>query len=255
MAFRQLQKWHGAGNDFLVDVVEHGTTPWWTADRARAVLNRHTGIGADGLLLAHVGSDIEMVLYNADGTQAEMSGNGIRCLVAGVKNVTRASWDEVDVVTAAGVRHVALSLEGTTGWGTVSMGPVTINSPIPGALGVASVGNPHVVVMDDETWTTGNREHIASELAAAVGGANVEFVRVTGVDHLTLQVLERGVGWTQACGTGSCASAAVCRAQGLVGDVVRVDNPGGTLEVDLRGSEALLSGPVQFVGHMEWLEV
>ena len=95
---RYLQKWHGAGNDFLVEVIEHGTAPWWDEEHVRAVCDRTTGVGADGLLLATVGSEVTMVLFNADGSRAEMSGNGIRCLAAAVRRSTRDAWDSLDVM-------------------------------------------------------------------------------------------------------------------------------------------------------------
>ena len=117
---------------------------------------------------------------------------------------------------------------------------------------MANVGNPHVAVLDDERWNDLAREELAAKLAAQVGGANVEFVTVLGPDHLSIRVIERGVGWTLACGTGSCAVAALARRAGLAGDVVTVVNPGGTLRVKLDGSNATLSGPVQFIADMEW---
>lgn len=254
MALRTLQKWHGAGNDFLVDVIEQGTAPWWTSDRAKAICNRQTGIGADGLLIATVGSEIGMTLFNADGSIAEMSGNGIRCLAAAVRRATRGVWSDVDVVTAAGIRNVRLSMLGDHGTGSVSMGKVTSEPVIDGAWGVANVGNPHVVVLDNKDWTTTEHEALAEKLADQLGGANVEFVTVTSPSSLTISVIERGVGWTQACGTGSCASAYVARAHGEVGSDVLVTNPGGDLRVQFENDEATLSGPVQFVGNVEWLE-
>jgi len=254
VTFRALQKWHGAGNDFLVDVQDNGRSPWWTPARARAICRRTTGVGADGLLLATLGPVVSMVLFNADGSSAEMSGNGIRCLAAAVRRATNATWDAVDVETAAGVRSVQLTMDGDKGYGSVAMGDVLFEESIEGALGVASVGNPHVVVLDEAVWSDPAREDLAAKLAAQVGGANVEFVNVLGADRLGIRVIERGVGWTQACGTGSCAVAAVARRAGLSGDVVTVENPGGALCVALQGNEATLSGPVQFVANVEWLD-
>jgi len=254
MALRNLQKWHGAGNDFLVDVIEQGTAPWWNPELARAVCARATGVGADGLLVATVGSEVTMELYNADGSMAEMSGNGIRCLAAAVRRSTHANWDRLEVETAAGRRTVSLSMDATSGWGSVDMGDVTLHEDIEGALGVADLGNPHVVVMDEARWTKSRCEEIAADLATAVGGANVEFVTLVGPDHLSIRVVERGVGWTLACGTGSCASVAVTHRLGLTGHDVIVDNPGGELRVTLDGARATLSGPVQFVANVEWLE-
>ena len=122
VALRSLQKWHGAGNDFIVDVIEQGTANWWTPQRAKDICNRQTGIGADGLLLAEVGSEVSMVLYNADGSIAEMSGNGIRCLAAAVHRATHATWNELKVSTQAGVKTVTLNMSGDRGSGSVDMG-------------------------------------------------------------------------------------------------------------------------------------
>ncbi|MHB1250757.1 MAG: diaminopimelate epimerase [Acidimicrobiales bacterium] len=255
MALRTLQKWHGAGNDFLVDVIEHGTATWWDPERARAVCNRYTGVGADGLLLATLGSQVEMVLYNADGSVAEMSGNGIRCLAAAVRRATRATWSSLEVMTDAGMREVALSMNEDGGYGSVAMGTVTFEPSLDGSLGVANVGNPHVVVLDDPTWSDAQREDRATALSAQVGGANVEFVTPFDEGRVGIKVIERGVGWTLACGTGSVATAAICHREGLCASDVIVENPGGPLRVELRGDEATLSGPVQFVANVEWLEV
>ncbi|MBW4077213.1 MAG: diaminopimelate epimerase [Acidobacteria bacterium] len=255
MALRTLQKWHGAGNDFLVDVIEHGTATWWDAERARAVCNRYTGVGADGLLLATLGSHVEMVLFNADGSTAEMSGNGIRCLAAAVRRATHATWSSLAVMTAAGMRDVALAMNEDGGYGSVAMGAVSFAAPLEGSLGVVNVGNPHVVVLDDPSWSDAQREDRAREFSHAVGGANVEFVTPLDQDHVRIKVMERGVGWTLACGTGSVATAAICQREGLCANDVIVENPGGPLRVQVADGEATLSGPVQFVANIEWLEV
>lgn len=254
MALRNLQKWHGAGNDFLVEVIEHGTQPWWTPERAQSVLNRATGVGADGLLVATLGSEIAMRLYNADGSTAEMSGNGIRCLAAAVRHATNGKWNTLDVHTDAGVRTVTLEMDEFFGRGSVAMGTVSFSKTIEGTLGVANVGNPHAVVLDDETWSTAEREALAGGLAHQLGGANVEFVTRIDDSNLRIRVIERGVGWTLACGTGSVATAAVCAREGLSSSEVTVHNPGGPLTVKLDGALATLSGPVQFVANVEWLE-
>ncbi len=255
MALRTLQKWHGAGNDFLVDVIEHGTATWWNAERARAVCNRYTGVGADGLLLATLGSHVEMVLFNADGSIAEMSGNGIRCLAAAVRRATHATWSSLTVMTEAGAREVSLTMNVDGGYGSVTMGLVSFEPVLEGSLGVANVGNPHVVVLDDATWSDAEREARAAQLSEQIGGANVEFVTPLDRRRVRIRVIERGVGWTLACGTGSVATAAVCHREGLCEDDVIVENPGGPLRVQLADAQATLSGPVQFVANIEWLEV
>lgn len=257
---RSLQKWHGAGNDFLVDVQDgaHDVEPApWTPERARAVCTRTTGVGADGLLVAHVGPVVEMTLFNADGSTAEMSGNGIRCLAGAVRRATSSTWDSLEVVTPAGTRLVRLLMNGTVGRASVDMGEVTFAETIEGSLGVAQVGNPHVVVVDDSTWSDATREERAGQWSARVGGANVEFVKFVefhGSAQLSIRVVERGVGWTRACGTGSCAAAGVARRAGLVGDVVVVDNPGGSLTVEFDGARATLTGPMEFIADVAWCD-
>ena len=257
MTLRFLQKWHGAGNDFLVDVLDYGTAAWWTADRVRAACDRHHGVGADGVVVAevgaegHAGHEVVMSLFNADGSRAEMSGNGIRCLAAGVRRATRGRWTELDVLTDAGLRTVEFDRDDPS-WATVDMGEVELLAAPAGAMGAARVGNPHVVVLDEVAWSDAERDARAADLSAAVGGANVEFVRLEATGRVAMRVHERGVGWTMACGTGSCAVAAVLRAQGRAGDRVVVANPGGDLEVSLLGARARLRGPVAFVGNVEW---
>ncbi len=254
MSLRTLQKWHGAGNDFLVEVIEHGSTSWWNPARAAAVCDRTKGVGADGLLLATIGSVVSMELFNADGSSAEMSGNGIRCLAAAVRRATTGTWNTLDVETLAGTRTVTLTMDGDAGHGSVAMGEVTFGESLPGTLGVAFVGNPHVVVRDDTKWSDHMRDELAETLSEKMGGANVEFLTVLGEDHLSIRVVERGVGWTEACGTGSVAVAAIAQREGFSGPDVTVDNSGGALHVRLDGDQATLSGPVQFVATVEWLE-
>ena len=124
---RTLQKWNGAGNDFLVDVGSPDELAVWTASRATSVCDRNAGIGADGLLLATLdGGSLTMTLFNADGSIAEMSGNGIRCLAAAVHRTTKATWSNVVVATGAGRRTVSLTLNDGQGFGSVDMGSVRL---------------------------------------------------------------------------------------------------------------------------------
>ncbi len=87
---RSLQKWQGAGNDFLVDVQRAGEARPWTSERVREICARATGVGADGLLVADLSDGVTMTLFNADGTRAEMSGNGARCVAAAVRRAVRS---------------------------------------------------------------------------------------------------------------------------------------------------------------------
>jgi len=241
-----LEKWHGAGNDFLVALRPSGPARL-DADHARRWCDRHTGIGADGLIEGTLDDrGLSMSLYNADGSRAELSGNGLRCLVAAAAARGLVPEGTLDVATDAGLRRVTVALDPSNdrAWGSVDMGPVEVGEGASLSEGVAAhLGNPHVVIADDG----GADVDLAARAAALTGvldsGANVEFVTVDGPDHLTIRVVERGVGRTLACGTGSCAAAAVAHRLGLVSAHVRVTNPGGDLDVTLVDGAATLAGP------------
>jgi diaminopimelate epimerase len=225
-----LTKHHGLGNDFLVllggDLVDGAL--------ARALCDRHTGIGADGLIQAErAGERVRMHLWNADGTRAEMSGNGLRCLGQALRH---AGWIDgagsATITTDAGPRTLTF-LDG--GQSAVDMGIV---AELPG--GRLSVGNPHEVRFVDDLGTA---------VDPGVADANVELV-VPGPepDAITMRVWERGVGETQACGTGACAAAWAARQRGLVGDRVAVHQNGGTAIVELTpDGHATLIGPATLV--------
>lgn len=248
-----LEKWHGAGNDFLVAVRRRGPARIDAATAARWC-DRHLGLGADGVCEGTFGdAGLELHLRNADGSAAELSGNGLRCLAAAVVRRGLAAEGTFDVQTGAGPRRVTVALDpgGARAWGSVEMGRVELGE---GDLerGVrAHLGNPHLVLADPG----GPAEALvaaAAPLAATLPeGANVEFVTVEGPARLAIRVVERGVGLTLACGTGSCAVAAVAHALGLVGTRVVVANPGGDLEVELRDGVATLSGPAVLVAGIE----
>jgi diaminopimelate epimerase len=246
-----MQKWHGAGNDFLVDICED--PEWWNERRARSVCARTTGVGADGIIAVRLGGAApRMWLRNADGSPAEVSGNGLRCLAGALVRAGRAMSGPMDIETPAGIRRVSVELNGADGHGSVDMGPVTVDRGPEGTLGVVRVGNPHVVVRDDPSWDEGRREDVAAPLSTALGGANVEFVTVKDRGRVSISVIERGAGWTQACGTGSVATAALLNELGEVDDIVAVENPGGVLTVSLMSGGATLSGPVRFVAETAW---
>ena len=260
----RLTKHHGAGNDFLVILDPDDRRPL-SASGVRVLCDRHRGIGADGVLRVmngRGGAVLSMELRNADGSAAEMSGNGIRCLVQAAVDARWVAPGPVSVATAVGIRTVLYRSGDRPGLGfaTVDMGEATLGPDLAaGALPVelasrirfartVGVGNPHIVLFGDEVdeatvATVGPRlEH------SVEGLANVEFVwSTTGSDTLTMRVWERGVGETLACGTGTCAVAAAAHSWGLVGPVVRVHNPGGTLAVELRADGVSLAGPTQKV--------
>ena len=270
-----LSKLHGTGNDFLVMVPPDGVAA--DAAFARAVCDRHRGIGADGLitLLPGVtGADCTMELRNADGGIAEMSGNGIRCLawVAVREGLGRSGTLVVD--TGGGRRTLTLVVEGGhLRTATVDMGPVTFDpSAIPldapsafdleatfhgtTYLGdAAGMGNPHLVLLVDDVQAARVVQHGPHLEADArfPNRTNVEFIAPNAEGGIDMRVWERGVGETLSCGTGACAAAAVAHRRGLVGAETTVRVPGGELSVTL-GDSVLLGGPVVHVFDTEFDE-
>ena len=254
----RFTKHHGAGNDFLVQLDPGGTGPL-LPELVRALCDRHFGIGADGVIrvLDGVGSaDLTMVLQNADGSGAEMSGNGMRCLAQAAVQSGLVAPPTFTVATAAGIKSVdfSQSADPDTAWVTVSMGRAELGDNqvqkfVDRKVRVVDMGNPHLVMFGpdlDEVDVT----DIGTQLQTVYpGGINVEFITMGDEpDTLDLMVYERGVGETLACGTGSAAAAAAAHSWGLVGTRVAVHNPGGILEVTVGDDEILLAGPVHRVG-------
>lgn len=242
-----LTKHHGLGNDFLVLLDNDGSQPL-TADLARRLCDRRTGIGADGLLRATRGTDSDLVmdLRNADGGEAEMSGNGARCLIQAAVDAGWVSEGELTVRTGSGLRHAHAGPEDERGLRTVSidMGPATADGDL------ISMGNPHSVVM------VGSREAVAAALDPGHPDRNVEIIAAgPGEDAITMRVWERGVGETQACGTGACAAAFAAHRAGWVGTSVAVHQPGGTVRVDLKDDTIVLTGPTQRIAGITVEEV
>jgi diaminopimelate epimerase len=246
----RLSKHHGLANDFLVLVDPDGSSSI-APEQAVRLCDRHTGVGADGLLWAGPGRDgaeVSMVLLNADGSRAEMSGNGIRCLAQAVAVARGVEELDLEIATDAGIRSVSLRPTGIAGTARVRVGMGVVSEVEAADLGLgakdvlgADVGNPHVVALFPD--------RDALDVAADRFGRtdrNVEFIVMSGPDELELRVIERGVGETQACGTGACAAAWAARRWGLVGDRVRVVMPGGAAEVELGagdGDPVSLTGP------------
>jgi diaminopimelate epimerase len=269
----RLRKHHGLGNDFLVLV---DLEDQWRVDAAtaRQICDRHTGVGADGLirlgppprLAAHdqagdaavVGT---MELFNADGSLAETSGNGLRCLGQAIVMEKVVGGPEVWVATAAGPRRLLVAEPDGDGVCLVSVGmgvprieavAAAAYAAEPGARArYVDMGNPHLVVLVADAGSVDLGVVGPTIEARHPGGINVEFANLHGPDRVRVRTWERGAGETLACGSGSCATAAALRGWGLVGDRVVLENPGGQLSVDLSGDEAVLTGPAQFVAMVE----
>ena len=262
-----LSKLHGAGNDFLVTVADRAPD----ATTVAGLCDRHRGVGADGLITllpARGEGDCAMELRNADGSRAEMSGNGVRCLAWVANRRGIGDGKHLVVETAAGRREVELELDvaGDVAGATVDMGPVTfeparipLDAASPFGLeatfhgmtyqgDAAGMGNPHFVLFVDDPVTARVTQHgpRLEHDERFPNDTNVEFVAVTGTDELTLRVWERGVGETLSCGTGVCAAAAVAHRRDVVGESVLVHVPGGEHRVEL-GDTVRLHGPVVHV--------
>jgi diaminopimelate epimerase len=261
MSALTLTKHHGLGNDFLVLLDLEGRRPV-DAALARRLCDRHRGVGADGIIRVVAGADgadVTMQLRNADGSLAEMSGNGIRCLAQAVADAGLVDGLDLTVATPTGVRR--LTLRGTGGAGvlqvSVDMGPAKVGPEEPQPTpdrGVRPVdmGNPHLVVWGP-AFTTEDVHGMGAQIEARTpGGVNVEFVTLgPGPDELTMRVWERGVGETQACGTGACAAAAAAAEWGLVGRRVVVHQLGGDAEVEVGPDALVLTGPTERVARIE----
>ena len=273
-----LTKHHGLGNDFLVWLADDagigaGSVPAaalppssWPA-LARRLCDRRRGIGADGLLIgsavypsSNACPDIAMTLHNADGSPAEMSGNGIRCFAQAVASARRQIGGSLRIVTTAGERVVAMTPtpDPATILASVSMGAVNdIAAPGQWAeLGVdplrpvlhLTLGNPHSVVAVDDVLAVD-----LEALGAIVPHINLEIVEPGPEPHaITMRVHERGAGVTEACGTGACAAAHAAVRWGLVQGHVReitVHMDGGDAKVRLDDpvGEVTLIGPATYV--------
>lgn len=258
----RLTKHHGLGNDFLVLVdIENEFTIHGAL--AAAVCDRRRGVGADGLMRVSPGSggaDLTMELLNSDGSPAEMSGNGMRCLAQAVVMAGAVSGSEFTVSTPGGVRGVKHSIGDLPGqsWVSVDMGAATRSDVSPDSVrhlreprrtATIDIGNPHVVLLVDEPNDVDLEALGPGYESQFPDGANVEWITQSGPDALRLRVWERGAGATQACGTGACASAMAASQWGLVGNNVEVSMPGGKVSVTL-GETVTLAGAATYVAEV-----
>lgn len=248
-------KMHGIGNDYLF---VFGEVPANAAQLAVKYSNRQSGIGSDGMI--YIGrseiADFSMRIFNADGSEAKMCGNGIRCVARFVREKGYTDKDELTVETLSGVKHLLIDGGGVT----VDMGKAEISDDLMLDLGIectpVSVGNPHAVIFTDDVALILLRD-IGPKIEcnkAFPGRVNVEFVSVVGDNELRMRVWERGSGETLACGTGACASAAAAVSKGLCrkGEPIKVHLDGGDLEITVKNDfTCLMRGPSEFVSEGE----
>lgn len=275
---------HGAGNDFILVEATDDTADW--PQLTTAMCNRHFGIGADGVLVLLPSETVHfrMRIFNADGSESDVCGNGMRCMVRYFLDTRRriADFDEICIDTRAGIRKARLV---TTGNGKIeiqiSMGKpsfgesdipvkegrcdIDINNmlscsiPLFGrelSLHLVSMGNPHAVCfidtpVDDFPLSEAGPEITENEMFPS--GINFEVVNSIDADSMKARVWERGVGETLACGSGACAVTVAARCQGMIENSATIILPGGVLSCEWDGlEEVLLSGPAETVFTGEW---
>jgi diaminopimelate epimerase len=269
-------KYHGLGNDFIVVGAEG--LPHFLSKFVPAILDRHKGIGADGLLVVmpprNKEHDARIRFFNADGSEAEMSGNGIRCAGAFLAELSPARQTLL-IETRAGLKSLKKVREEKGKWlFRVGMGaPILEPGKIPFEAGdfpppikgfvlrtqrgelpatVTSMGNPHcsIFVADFESidWASLGREIETNPLFP--NRTNVEFVKVISRKEIAVRFWERGVGHTLSSGTGSCAATVASILNGLTERQVRVQTQAGSLLVAWpQNGEIILTGPVERIGH------
>jgi diaminopimelate epimerase len=260
----KLVKAHAYGNDFLL--LAHDEVPA-NADEtslARALCDRHRGVGADGLIIFQAAPDgASMRLMNADGSPSEISGNGIRCLAAWLASARNLkAGASIAINTDAGRKVLdVLSLQRGDYLMRAAMGqPEQIQRltlhvhGTPVDVVTMRVGNPQCVVLGD--LTNERLNGLASELAVHPHfpeGTNVELASVDAPDRVRILIWERGVGPTQASGTGACAAAVAAIQYGGASRDVQVVAPGGAQRVEWRADGLYLTGSATIVADISWL--
>lgn len=265
----KFTKMHGCGNDY---VYVNGFTEK-VADKPKAVValsDRHFGIGSDGVIFINPSqqADFEMEMYNADGTRAEMCGNGIRCVGKYVYDHGMTDKTSITVESFGKVKYLDLTVEnGKVVKVKVNMGKPELTAKDVPVVSVheqviveeiivkgksyrmtcVSMGNPHAVVFMDDV------EHLAIEEIGPYfenherfpNRTNTEFVQVIDDSHVKMRVWERGTGETLACGTGCCATAVACVLNRLTGAHVTVQVLGGEIEIywDQKENLVYMTGP------------
>ena len=255
-----LTKMQGLGNDYLYHYGEVENP----AELSIKWADRHFGIGSDGLILIQDSelADFKMRIFNADGSEAMMCGNGIRCVGKFVYDKGYTTKTTLTIETLSGIRTLQLDVqEGLVQQATVDMGDVKVEQEI--ALSVleqevrcvpVSVGNPHCIVFCEDA-----DEAPLTTIGAALErheqfpqGVNVEFVQVLDRHHIRMRVWERGSGITMACGTGACASAAAAVKAGFCDSPLVVKLDGGDLNIEiLSDSSARMTGPAVIVAECD----
>ena len=269
----KFTKMHGCGNDYIYVNCLEETVPN-PSKVAKVLSDRHFGIGSDGLILIkpYDIADFQMEMYNADGSESAMCGNGVRCIAKYVYDYGLTEKTKIELETKAGIKYLDLKIEdGKVAMVTVDMGsPVLEGKKVPVALDkekvvaepitvgdreyeftAVSMGNPHAVMFVDST------EAIEIEKIGPLfefhpmfpERVNAEFIEILDRKRINMRVWERGTGETLACGTGACASVVACVLNGLTDNEVFVHLLGGDLLVkyDQKQNKVFMTGPATTV--------
>lgn len=247
------------GNDFLM--IDAACAPADLAALSRRLCDRHNGVGADGVewLSPDTEADVSARLFNADGSEAEISGNGTRCVAAEL--CARTGKEQVTVRTGAGLKRCRFtSRRGATFEFEVDMGEPTVGEQVSidttsvRALGTnISMGNPHFVIFVDKFPEDWQREALVIGAQSLFPqGTNVEYVVVRGPSEIEIRLFERGVGETESSGTGSCASAVAAIASRRMSSPVTVIAPGGPQTVRW-DKHVYLTGPATLICRGEFI--
>ncbi len=277
MESTRFTKMHGIGNDFiLIDADAEPLPEDRLPEISRRLCHRKFGIGGDGLILVLPTdltdptdrSDFRMRMFNPDGSEAEMCGNGIRCFAKYVYDRGLIDSEQITVATLAGEMKLDLRIEGRrVGSVRVDMGAPVLDrhqipmsgegpSPVIGedisvegeryAITAVSMGNPHAVIFTDDVSSV-PLEQVGPQIERCPlfpARTNVHFVKVQSSDELTMRTWERGAGATLACGTGACASVVASALNGLAGRRVTAHLPGGDLLIEwAQDNHVYMTGP------------
>lgn len=252
----KLAKYHGCGNDFIMGVWQEGID---YSSLAIKMCNRYTGVGADGMILGKKNKErFEMVFYNADGSRAPMCGNGIRSLVAFLKDEELINGDSVEIETLSGLRTILIKdnlyrvnmgkpsfdkkLLDINCEGETFLNQMMEYKGIKYEVNALYMTTHHAVIQVKELDMSDDLGLYFCKHPVFTKGMNVDFVKIIDKDNIAVKTYERGVGWTKACGSGSCASFYVLNNKGLINDKVNVILEYGILHLSKDKEDIIMEG-------------
>ena len=265
----KFTKMHGLGNDYVyIDAINQKIEN--ESSLAKFVSNRHFGIGSDGLILICKSeiADFKMRMFNSDGSEAEMCGNGIRCVGKFVYDKGLTNKTTVKIETLAGIKTLILNTkDGKVGTARVDMGEpileaekipvISTEKPVKNLeleaenkkfkFTCVSMGNPHAITIVENTKEFDVEKYgkVLEIDKAFPKKANIEFAQIIDRQNINMRVWERGAGETLACGTGACATAVACNLNGLTDRKVNIELLGGTLNIEWneKDNHVYMTGP------------